>query len=98
MRFHFLEPTLGPGILPPVSSKKEQAIASFEEGLGKLEKIVGEMEEGNLPLERLITHYEKGNQLLAQCDAKLRDAEKKIEILKAKSGSSPQFEKLPDPQ
>ncbi len=69
-------------------------IATFEEGLEKLETIVSEMEDSKLPLETLITHYEKGNKLLAQCDIKLKEAEKKIEILKAKAESGAQFEEL----
>lgn len=77
-----------------MSTNKKDTIANFEEGLEALEKIVSEMEDSKLPLEKLITHYEKGNKLLAQCDQKLKDAEKKIEILKAKSDSGPLFESL----
>lgn len=77
-----------------MSAKKKQSIASFEEGLEKLETIVKEMEEGELPLEKLITHYEAGSQLLSQCDAKLKEAERKIEILKAKSVDKPEFGEL----
>lgn len=77
-----------------MSTKKKDTISSFEDGLEKLETIVRDMEEGNLPLEKLITHYEKGTNLLAQCDQKLKEAEKKIEILKAKSDSGPTFETL----
>ncbi len=75
-----------------MSEKKTEKIASFEEGLEKLEAIVEEMEEGKLPLEKLITQYEAGNKLLAACDAKLKEAEKKIEILKSKDSANPQFE------
>ena len=60
----------------------------------KLELIVKEMEDGKLPLEKLITHYEEGAKLLAQCDAKLKDAERKIEILKSKNAENPVFENL----
>ncbi|EDY81884.1 exodeoxyribonuclease VII, small subunit [Verrucomicrobiia bacterium DG1235] len=77
-----------------MTTKKKDMIATFEEGLDKLETIVREMEDGKLPLESLITHYEKGNDLLAQCDVKLKEAEKKIEILKAKTEAGPQFEEL----
>lgn len=77
-----------------MSTKKQDMIETFEEGLEKLETIVSEMEDSKLPLETLITHYEKGNKLLAQCDIKLKEAEKKIEILKAKTESGAQFEEL----
>lgn len=77
-----------------MSTKKKDTISSFEDGLEKLESIVREMEEGDLPLEKLITHYEKGSSLLAQCDRKLKEAENKIEILKAKTESGAVFETL----
>lgn len=69
-------------------------IATFEEGLEKLETIVSEMEDSKLPLETLITHYEQGTKLLGQCDIKLKEAEKKIEILKAKSENGPEFQEF----
>lgn len=77
-----------------MSAEKQEMIKTFEEGLEKLETIVSEMEDSNLPLETLITHYEQGNKLLAQCDIKLKEAEKKIEILKAKAESGAHFEEL----
>lgn len=81
-----------------MSTKKQDTIKTFEEGLEKLEAIVSEMEDRKLPLEKLITHYEQGNKLLAQCDVKLREAEKTIEILKAKTENGPEFEELESPQ
>lgn len=77
-----------------MSAKKKQSIASFEDGLEKLESIVKEMEEGELPLEKLITHYETGAELLSQCDTKLKEAERKIEVLKAKSTEKAEFGEL----
>lgn len=77
-----------------MTTKKKETIASFEEGLEQLERLVREMEDGDLPLEKLITHYEKGTTLLNQCDQKLKDAEKKIEILKSKSAANLEFEEL----
>lgn len=81
-----------------MSTKKKDMIATFEEGLEKLEKIVADMEDNKLPLETLITHYEEGTKLLAQCDIKLKEAEKKIEILKAKTENGPEFEALESEQ
>lgn len=77
-----------------MSNKNEDRISTFEEGLQKLETIVSEMEESKLPLDKLITHYEAGSKLLAQCDLKLKEAEKKIEILKSAGGSEARFETL----
>lgn len=89
---HFLELQAPPAIVPYVSTKKMETIASFEVGLEQLETIVKEMEDGKLPLEKLITHYETGSKLLAQCDAKLKEAEQKIEILRTKNADKPEFE------
>lgn len=77
-----------------MTAKKTESIKSFEEGLSKLETIVAEMEDGQLPLEKLITHYEAGTKLLKLCDAKLKEAEKKIEILKSRNGEPADFAPL----
>lgn len=74
--------------------KQEESIPTFEAGLEKLEAIVSEMEDGNLPLEKLILNYEEGSKLLIQCEAKLKEAERKIEILKSRNGQPAEFEAL----
>lgn len=53
----------------------------FEKALARLEKIVEEMEGGELGLEAMMTRFEEGQKLLAFCGTRLRDIEKKIEIL-----------------
>lgn len=65
---------------------------SFEEGLDKLEAIVEEMEDGDLKLDALVKRYEEGSKLLVQCDKKISEAEMKIEILRNKDTSNPQFD------
>ena len=60
-------------------SKKE---ISFEEALKDLEKIVEELNNGEMELEKAITAYEKGMKLKSICEAKLRDAQERIEIIK----------------
>lgn len=59
----------------------ETALPSFEEALEKLETIVAKMEDGNLPLDQMIKYYEEGNMLSSICGGKLKELEKKIEIL-----------------
>lgn len=59
---------------------------SFEESLHKLETIVEAMEADDLPLETLLLKYEEGARLAGQCQARLADAELKIQQLE-KSGS-----------
>ena len=53
----------------------------FEEALKKLETIVSEMESGDLSLENSLKRYEEGIKLSRFCSKKLKEAEKKIEIL-----------------
>jgi exodeoxyribonuclease VII small subunit len=53
----------------------------FEEALHKLESIVEAMESGDLPLETLLERYEEGSRLVKICQAKLEEAELKIQKL-----------------
>jgi exodeoxyribonuclease VII small subunit len=52
---------------------------SFEQALQQLETIVQQLEKGQVPLEESIAFYEKGTALKAHCEAKLRDAEARVE-------------------
>ena len=47
----------------------------------KLETIVETMESGELPLETLMTQFEEGSRLAKICQAKLAQAETKIQLL-----------------
>ncbi|HVU23424.1 MAG TPA: exodeoxyribonuclease VII small subunit [Opitutus sp.] len=55
---------------------------SFEAALAQLEAIVESMESGDVPLAELLAKFEEGNKLLKQCEARLKEAELKIELLK----------------
>lgn len=55
---------------------------SFESALSKLEAIVESMESGDVPLADLLAKFEEGNKLLKHCEARLKEAELKIEQLK----------------
>jgi exodeoxyribonuclease VII small subunit len=57
----------------------------FEEALKKLESIVESMESGDLPLETLLARFEEGTRLARLCQAKLADAELKIQKLEKNS-------------
>ena len=62
---------------------------TFETALTKLEAIVDSMEQGEVPLAELLGKYEEGTKLLKVCEARLREAELKIEQLrKEKDGSA----------
>ncbi|HEX4119768.1 MAG TPA: exodeoxyribonuclease VII small subunit [Verrucomicrobiae bacterium] len=53
----------------------------FEEAIKRLETIVEAMESQDLPLETLLAHYEEGSKLSQTCQAKLAEAELKIQQL-----------------
>ncbi len=53
----------------------------FETALERLESIVKEMEAGELPLEKTMQHFEEGMGLVKQCDKRLHEVERKIELL-----------------
>ena len=60
---------------------------AFEEALRKLEGIVEAMESEDLPLETLLQRYEEGVRLVTLCQARLSEAELKIQALeKSASG------------
>ena len=52
---------------------------SFEQALGELESIVRGLEAGETELEKSISAYERGIALKKHCEAKLKDAQAKIE-------------------
>ena len=59
---------------------------TFEEAMLALEQVVGSLEKGEVPLEQSITLYERGAALRAHCAGKLRDAEEKVELIRAQEG------------
>lgn len=52
---------------------------SFEQAMAALEEVVARLESGNASLEQSIELYTKGTALKAHCEAKLKDAQAKIE-------------------
>jgi exodeoxyribonuclease VII small subunit len=54
---------------------------SFEASLEELERIVRELEQGELPLERSLELFEHGVKLSRECQERLNQAERRIEIL-----------------
>jgi len=63
--------------------KKNDAPASFETALTDLEQIVNRLESGSLPLEEALNEFERGVQLARQGQAKLQQAEQRVQILLA---------------
>lgn len=54
---------------------------TFEDALAELEAVVESMEEEQLPLEELVAHYEKGSALLKRCEAVLKSARERLELI-----------------
>jgi exodeoxyribonuclease VII small subunit len=55
------------------------AAMSFEAALAELEQIVRRLEEGKASLDDAISAYERGAALKQHCEAKLREAQAKVE-------------------
>ena len=74
-------------------SKKSKKVAEvpqdLEAALKALEKTVEKLEEPDLPLEDSIDLFERGTKLSEVCYARLKEAEKKVEVL---------VKKVPNPQ
>jgi len=67
----------------------------FEDALKRLETIVEAMESEDLPLETLLTRFEEGTRLAKACQAKLADAERKVQKLEKNSAGEPVLKPLP---
>ncbi len=67
-------------------AKREQAkgaaaAPNFEAQLASLERIVRELERGDLPLEQSLELFEQGVRLSRECQERLNEAERRIEVL-----------------
>jgi exodeoxyribonuclease VII small subunit len=54
---------------------------SFEAALTELEELVGRMETGELPLQESLAVYKRGAELLAYCQAALKDAQQQVQVM-----------------
>lgn len=59
---------------------------SFEEALLELEGIVEKLEKGQLSLDESLMLFEKGIKLVRECNAKLKNAQQKVEQLIGENG------------
>ncbi|MGD0309372.1 MAG: exodeoxyribonuclease VII small subunit [Acidobacteriota bacterium] len=53
----------------------------FESNLKQLEEIVGKLEGGDLTLDQSLELFEEGVKISRFCNAKLEEAERKVETL-----------------
>jgi exodeoxyribonuclease VII small subunit len=59
----------------------EEQSRTFEASLEALERIVQQLEGGDLPLEKSLELFEQGIRLSRECQERLSQAERRIEIL-----------------
>ncbi|WP_103335248.1 exodeoxyribonuclease VII small subunit [Pseudotabrizicola formosa] len=59
---------------------------SFEEAMAALEQVVGQLERGDVALDASIALYERGAKLKAHCEARLKEAEEKVDLIRAAEG------------
>lgn len=67
---------------------------SFEAALAELETIVKRLETGNAKLDDAISSYERGALLKQHCEAKLREAQSRVDRIVIGADGSPSLEKL----
>ena len=60
---------------------EQKTARSFEASLEALEQIVRELEKGELPLEKSLELFEQGIRLSRECQERLSQAERRIEVL-----------------
>jgi exodeoxyribonuclease VII small subunit len=59
---------------------------NLEKSLADLEALVEELESGDLPLDKAMQKFELGIKLTRGCQAALKEAEQKVEILLKSAG------------
>ena len=63
------------------TTDKTTDLGGLEKTLEELEALVTRLEAGDLPLEQALKEFERGVKLTRQCQAALKEAEQKVEIL-----------------
>jgi len=67
---------------------------NLEKSLADLELLVEELESGDLPLNQAMKKFEEGIKLTRGCQAALKEAEQKVEILLQSAGGDEALEKF----
>ncbi len=71
--------TLAAALVTSATVPDDLSTLSFEDALKRLEAIVQRLESGDASLDESITLYEEGAKLRAQCEARLKSAQEKID-------------------
>jgi len=69
-------------------AKRSNKTPDFETALAELESLVEQMEQGDLSLDESLKQFERGVQLTRACQAALKNAEQKVQILLEKDGQA----------
>ena len=72
----------------PTAKAENETQPDFEAAMRDLEELVERLEQGDLPLEESLAAFERGVMLTRACQAALKEAEQKVEILLRKAGES----------
>ncbi len=68
--------------------KKKAKSVDFEAAMAELEAIVERLEQGDLPLEESLRQFERGVELTRNCQAALKQAEQKVQVLTSGTGDT----------
>jgi len=69
---------------------------NLEKALADLESLVEDLETGDLPLDKAMKKFEEGIKLTRSCQAALKDAEQKVQILLKSAGGEESLEAFGD--
>ena len=69
-------------------TRKAAKPVDLEKALTDLEALVERLESGELKLDEALKEFERGVKLTRQCQAALREAEQKVEILLQKTAEA----------
>jgi exodeoxyribonuclease VII small subunit len=68
---------------------EEKQARTFEASLEALERIDHELEHGDFPLEKSLELFEQGIRLSRECQERLTQAERRIEVLMSDNQGRP---------
>ena len=71
---------------------------TFESSLKQLEQIVEQLEAGDLPLDQSLELFEQGVKLSSDCQKRLDEADRRVEILLKGSGGEYTVEPFEEPE
>lgn len=74
---------------PEPQTGQSSSELSFEAALARLEEIVRMLERGEAPLDQSIELYQEGDKLKRHCEARLKAAQARIDLIAFGSDGKP---------